>query len=231
MKRNQLLFSLLLVFIMLGLMVQAQDCSFYPVRAGAIMGYQSIDAKGKITGTSRITILGKDQQGNATVYNVKSESFDEKNKPLTTNEYAMKCEDGVFSVDMKSMIDPKSMEGFKDMEITFSGTDMTYPQSLSVGQSLPDANVTMGAATGGLSLMKMTINITNRKVEALESVTVPAGTFECYKITYELESKMGIKVLTNGVQWINRGAGAVKSESYDKKGKSLGSTILNEFKP
>lgn len=95
------------------------------------------------------------------------------------------------------MIDPKSMESFKDMEVSFSGSDMTFPSSLSVGQVLEDASITMAASSGGMTLMKMTINITNRKVVSSESVTVPAGTFDCYKITYDLETKMGINYINS----------------------------------
>lgn len=208
----------------------AQECGYYQMNSGAIMGYQSMDEKGKLTGSSRITIMDVQNSGGIIAYTVKSEVFDSKNKLTQTGEYGMKCEGGIFSVDMKSLIDPKSMEGFKDMEISFSGMDMTYPSSLSVGQALPDANVTMTAGTGGMTLMKMTINITNRKVEAVEAVTVPAGTYNCYKITYDLETKMGIKITSVAIQWINMGVGNVKTETYDKKGKLLGTTVLSEFK-
>jgi hypothetical protein len=77
----------------------------------------------------------------------------------------------------------------------------------------------------------MTINITNRKVVGIESVTVPAGTYNCYKITYDIETKLGIKVSSSAIQWMNKGAGSVKTETYDKKGKLLGSTVLKEFNP
>jgi len=207
----------------------AQECEYYPVKKGAIMAYQSMDDKGKITGTSRITILDILQSASSAVYNVKAEFWSDKNKPLDTREYTMKCEDGVFSIDMKSMLDPKSMEGFKDMEITFSGTDMSFPSSLSAGQVLPDADVTIGLASGGLTMMNMTVKVTNRKVVGVESVTVPAGTFECYKITYDAETKMGIKITSTAAQWLNKGAGSVKTETYDKKGKLTGSTVLSEF--
>lgn len=222
---------LLLILLVSAGFAKAQDCGYYPVRSGAIMAYQSMDDKGKITGTSRITMLDVIQAGSSATYNVKAEYFDEKNRPQPAREYSMKCEDGVFSIDMKSLIDPKSMESFKDMEVSFSGTDMTFPSSMSVGQVLPDADITMAASTGGMTLMKMTIVITNRKIESKESITVPAGTFECYKMTYDIETRMGIKITSTAAQWMHKGAGSVKTETYDKKGKLLGSTVLSEYKP
>jgi len=229
MKKYQLILCLMLVAMVTGFVSYSQDCGYYPVKKGAIMGYQSLDAKGKVTGTTRVTMLDVKQTGDAYLYQVKAEAWDDKDKPQPTREYGMKCENGQFSVDMQSLIDPKSLEGFKDMEINFTGTDISYPSSLSAGQVLPDANVTIGAASGGIALMKMTINITNRIAVGPETVTVPAGTFDCYKITYDVETKFGIKVSAKATEWLNKGAGTVKTETYDKKGKLMGSTVLKEL--
>jgi len=231
MKINLLVFLSFLIFTFTGVVSFAQECGYYPIRTGAVLGYQSLDEKGKLLSTSRTTMLNVEQSGATAVYNVKAEFWDDKNKPQQTREYTMKCVNGEFSVDMQSMIDPKSFEGFKDMELSFTGNDMTFPSLLSAGQSLPDANITVAASTGGITIMRLTINVTNRKVVGLESVTVPAGTFECFKITYDIETKLGIKVVSSAVQWLNRGAGSVKTETYDKKGKLVGSTLLKEFNP
>ncbi len=231
MTRNLLKCFLLISTLLLTNIAFSQECGYYPGSSGAVLGYQTLDGKGKITGTSRVTLLDIQKSGSAIIYKVKSESWDDKNKPQQTGEYSMKCENGEFTMDMKSFVDPKSMEGFKDMEVTFSGTDMVYPSRMQPGDVLPDANITIGAASGGLALMKLTVSITNRKVESIETITVPAGTFECYKITYDVETKMGLKISSVAAQWMNKGAGNIKTETYDKKGKLLGSTLLTEFKP
>jgi hypothetical protein len=231
MKSNLLAILIFMVMVFTGISSFSQECGYYPVRQGAVMGYQSFDEKGRLLNSSRVTMLNIEQTGTTTVYKVKGEYWDDKDKPQQTREYTMKCVNGEFSIDMQSMIDPKSFEGFKDMELSFTGNDITYPSTLSAGQVLPDASMTMAASSGGMTIMRMTINVTNRKVVGTESVTVPAGTFECYKITYDLETKLGFKVSSSAVQWMNKGAGSVKSETYDKKGKLLGSTVLKEFKP
>jgi hypothetical protein len=108
--------------------------------------------------------------------------------------------------------------------------DMMYPSSLETGQTLPDANITISAGTGGVTIMNMTVNVTNRKVTGTESVTVPAGTFECYKITYDLETKMMFKTNTSVTEYVNMGIGNVKTENFDKKGKVISSMVLSELK-
>jgi hypothetical protein len=222
-------FVILFAFMLTGL-VQGQDCSFYTLSEGMVTAYQNLDTKGKVTGTTRSTCLNVEKAGKAIIFKMKSEYADAKNENPSTLEYEMKCEDGTFYVDMKNLIDPKSMEAFKGMEISVDSKDMMYPAVLSAGQTLPDANITVSAATSGVSLMNLTINITNRKVIGTESVTVPAGTFECFKITYDVETKMMFKVYATVTEYVNMGVGNVKTETFDKKGKISGTTQLVELK-
>jgi len=77
-----------------------------------------------------------------------------------------------------------------------------------------------------MTVMNITIAITNRKVEAVENVTTPAGTFECYKISYDIDTKMMFTVKVKGVEWYAKNVGLVKSESYSTDGKLMGSNLL-----
>jgi len=229
MKNSKLLFVIILLFVLTGI-VSAQDCGIYNLSKGMVFGYQNQDAKGKVTGTKRITCLDVSKAGAATIYKVKSEFTDSKNNKQPDHEYVMRCENGEFTVDMQNFVDPKSMEGFKDMQVNVESQDMVYPANLKAGQILPDASITISAASGGIGLMNLFINITNRQVIGNESVTVPAGTFDCLKITYDVETKMMIKFNTSVTEYVNMGAGNVKTETYDKKGKLVGTTILTELK-
>ena len=226
MKRTRILFVIALAFVLSGV-IYAQDCGYYSMSKGMVLAYQNLDAKGKVTGTNRTTCLDVSTLGSTTLYKIKGEYADAKNN-LTTREFEMRCEDGNFYVDMQSLIDPKSMEGFKDMEISVDANDMMYPSVLIAGQVLPDANITISAATGGVNLMNMIISISNRKVVGTESVTVPAGTFECYKITYDIETKLMFKIASTVTEYVNMGVGNVKTETFDKKGKLAASTVLIE---
>lgn len=229
MKNRRNLFVILFAFAVAGF-VNAQDCGYYSMSKGMVLGYQTLDAKGNLTGTTRTTCLGVDKIGAAIIFKVKSEYADAKNNNPSTREYEMRCEDGKFYMNMKSFVDPKSMEGFKDMEVSVDANDMMYPSSLSAGQSLPDASISISAGSGGMSLLNMVINITNRKVIGSESVTVPAGTFDCYKLMYDVETKMMFKINTTVSEYINKGVGSVKSETFDKKGKLVSTMQLVELK-
>jgi len=228
MKTRKIIFVALFAFS-LSSMAAAQDCGIYSMSKGMVFRYQNLDAKGKVTGSVRTTCLDVSKDGAVVIYKVKSEYADVKNSKQSTHEYNMKCDEGKFYVDMQNFVDPKSMEAFKDMEVAVSSKDMMYPAGLTAGQSLPDASVAISAATGGVSMLNLLVNITNRKVVGNESVTVPAGTFECYKITYDVETKLMFKINSMVTEYVNMGVGNVKTETFDKKGKLLGSTVLTEL--
>jgi ribosomal protein L11 len=227
MKTKSILLSSIVAFVM-PLFGMAQDCGYYSMTKGMTFAYQNMDAKGKVTSSSRSTCMDVVQIAAGTEYKMQAEVTDPKNNK-STHVYAMRCEGGNFYVDMRNFVDPKSMESFKDMEIKVDSKDMMYPGNLAAGQALPDASITISAGSGGVNLMNMVVNITNRKVAGVESVTVPAGTFECYKITYDVDTKFMFKVSTTVTEYVSYGVGNVKTETFDKKGKLMGTSLLTEF--
>ncbi|HPG33491.1 MAG: hypothetical protein H6541_05560 [Lentimicrobiaceae bacterium] len=226
MKKSILfLFSLL---ILTGL--KAQDCDgYFPAKSGTFIETKSYDAKGRLTGTNQQTILAVEPMATGLTMKVQSEQFDDKDKPTFSQVLGMRCENGVFYMDMKNFLDPKTMGGMKDMEMTVDGLDLEFPNVLQVGQTLNDGNINMGVLSGGMQIMSMSVKMYNRKVEAIESVTTPAGTFECYKLTYDMDIKSIMKMTVKATQWVARHIGAVKTETYDKKGNLSGYTVLSAF--
>ncbi len=78
--------------------------------------------------------------------------------------------------------------------------------------------------------MNMNVIIENRKVEAKETITTPAGTFECYKISSEISSKVAfVNQKFKSVDWFAKGVGMVRTETYDKKGKLESYALLTKF--
>jgi hypothetical protein len=85
-------------------------------------------------------------------------------------------------------------------------------------------------SSSGITMVNMDVTINNRKVLAKEKITTSAGTFDCYKISYETESRTRmITVNTKGMEWISEGVGVVKTETYNKKDKLTGYSLLTKF--
>lgn len=228
--KNLLLSSLLLLVAGFGLRAQnVCESGYLAFRQGVSFELTNYDKKGKVTSIQHQKINSVEADGDGFKANVSLEVSNEKGKNQSEGNYGIECKDGVLYMDMSGMFDPRSMAGFKDMEMEMTGSALEFPAKLIPGQTLPDGNITMKASSGGMTLMTMTLEVTNRKVEATEVVTTPAGTFECVKISQETEMKAIIKRKFRTVSWFAIGVGMVKSENLDEKGNVESSTVLTKF--
>jgi hypothetical protein len=208
--------------------ISSQDCVFYyPDVEGAKIELTHYDDKGKITGKSKQEVVKVERAGSNVKALIKSEYYDDKNELVFESEMEFRCEGGIFYVDMDNYLGEQSLAAFKDAEMEIKGDNLEYPSGMKVGDVLGDGTVTLSFSSGGMSMMNMTTTVKNRKVEAIEDITTSAGTFKCFKISYDVESKTFIKTITaKAVQWFSEDVGMVKTESYDQKGRLTGSTVL-----
>jgi hypothetical protein len=210
----------------------AQDCPmYYPDKENTQMEYKQYDKKGGLSGSSVQKITSIKKSAGSTEVAVSAESFDAKGKSLGTANLKARCEGGIFYIDMSNYLNQQSTEAYKDMEMSVEGGNLEMPSGMKAGDMLKDGDMKMAFSSGGVNVMNMAITITNRKVEAVENLTTPAGSFECYKISYDIATKMmGINVKMKGIEWYAKGVGMVKSESYNKDAKLQGSTVLSSLK-
>lgn len=192
----------------------------------------SYNDDGKVTGSTKTLYTKVNKTTTGASVTAQQESFDKKGKPSSKSEYTINCEGGVLKFDMKMMIPQQQQESYKDMEMTMDGTNLEFPASMEPGTTLKDANVTIKVTSNGMPMpmMNMSIKITDRKVEAKESVTTAAGTFECYRISENFETKTMFSIKGKSVNWFSYEVGTVKTESYKEKGKLVGKTELTELK-
>lgn len=216
-----------IVFLsILGFGSAQNGCSkYYPMQEGAEFQITVYDKKDKPSGV--LDYIVKDVSGDTATFFF--EMRDEKGKLLASSEYGVTCKEDGVSIDFNSLITPGMLEQYKDMEVEMTGTDLELPNNLSPGQTLPDADFLMNIKMSPIN-MKMSSRFFNRKVAEKESLTTPAGTFDCHVITYDQESKMGIKFTGSSKQWLAEGIGMVKQESYNKKGELMGMSVLTKFK-
>ncbi|MEM9363462.1 MAG: hypothetical protein AAGA43_12545 [Bacteroidota bacterium] len=218
---------LMLLFSLVSIAYSQSDCSqYYPLTEGAKFQYTMYDTKGKIEGTSNYNIAEVSTSGNMTNATMAVALKDKKGKETFTTDYKFSCSGDKVVIDYQSLIPGEMFKAYEDMEVTITGTDLELPNNLKVGQELADANVTVKMNMGGMS-MDMTVNQINRKVEKKESVTTPAGTFDCMVVYNETESKM----MTANHRfpsriWLAEGVGMIKQETWNKNGKLLSSMVL-----
>tara|TARA_R110001632_G_scaffold10202_6_gene38025 strand:+ start:3120 stop:3821 length:702 start_codon:yes stop_codon:yes gene_type:complete len=230
---NNIIFKkqfLLLLTLCLSITISfAQDCSaFYPFAEGVYAEYTNYNKKGKEQATATYTVTNVTSEGGKETATISSDLKDDKGEQITTLTYDIICEDNKVSLGFKSLMSAELMEQYKDMDIEISGTDIDLPNDLTVGQDLPDADMIMTINAGGMNL-NMSMMLQDRKVVGQENVTTPAGTFNCYVLTYTTQLKMGLKRTGSSKQWLAKGVGLVKQEDYNKKGKIMSSGMLTKY--
>jgi hypothetical protein len=211
--------------------LKAQDCSSYVVtQEGKTAEYANKDKKGKIQSYHSQELISKTESDGVFRYQVLQISKDDKKEELSRDTLQFECRNGTFYVDMSRFIDENQTEAYEESQISVDFKDIGYPSSMEAGMQLEDGSVILTIDLGMATITNET-KIINRKVEARESVSTPAGTFDCLKISQDVENKIGfatIKIRT--VSWISEDVGTVKSESYDKKDRLTGTTELVSFK-
>lgn len=205
----------------------AQNClQYYPYGQDAQFTLETYNKKDKLEG--RIEYKVVEVTDDHITYH--ATFYDKKGEMTTEMTFDIVCEDGLAKIDMRNFM-PQSnleqMQGMESMEVELEGDAMEFPKALTVGQTLPDASMTMKASVDGMgSVMSTTINITDRKIEGKESVTVPYGTYECYRITQTSNVKMSfVNSTSTTVTYVHPEKGFLKSETFNKKGKLQSYTV------
>ena len=222
---KKLIYALATFSFIVTISYSQENCSkYYPLEEGTkfqITNYDKNDKPGAV-----IDYLVKESTGDSAI--IYYEMMDEKGELVLSSEYGFRCENDGISIDFNSLAAPGMMQQYQEMEVDLTGTNLFLPNNLSVGQSLPDADLLMNVRMTPIN-MKLTVRIFDRKVEGEETVTTPAGTFDCIVISQSSETKMGVKVSASSREWYAPEVGLVKQESYNKKGKLMGRSELTAF--
>ncbi len=210
-----------------------QECDTYLLlNEGASFEYTNYDKKGKALTVGNHQAVKVDNAGDKFTSQIKLDVKDLKKGDTFTMEYDVGCEEGILSIDMSRFFDSSQLMQYEgaDFNIDIEGDMLYFPRDLKEGEDLNDGHITIKVNKDGFTFVTMTMTVLNRKVLGKESITTKAGTFDCQKVTYDFESKFGIiKVRGSAAEWYHDNRVIVRSESYSKKGKLLGSTELTQI--
>jgi hypothetical protein len=213
------------------------DCgTFEQFNKGVTYTMSNYNDKGKLESTVDGNVIEVVKTATSTSATIDVVTKDGKGKDLGKGQYKVSCTGGKFSMDMENFISQQSKDAYKDMDLKIEGNTLDYPNDMKAGDKLADGTVTMRVLDkkSGNEISTTIINIKDRKVEAVENKTTPAGTWECYKITYtsEFVSKVGTMTLPikprTTTEWFSFKVGTVRTESF-KNGKSEGYSELTKF--
>lgn len=193
------------------------------------MEYTNYDKKMKPDGVSSFKVTDVNTSGNTTDAVMAINFKDKKGKEVYNTDYKLSCTGNMVTLDYQSLLPTEMMEQYSEMDLKITGNDIEIPNELTVGEKLKDSNVNMTMSMSGIK-MNIAINVINRKVEKKEKVTTPAGTFDCYVLYSDNESKMMMANQTYPSRvWLAEGVGMVKQETYKKNGSLMVKTELTKF--
>lgn len=215
-----LIFVLSLVTITGGLLAQCNP--YFDLAEGSKWEITNYNGKGKFQGKQQSEIKALNIEDNGWKATVAMALYDKKSEIVYNKDIEMACDNGIVNLDMTRLIPDEQLKVYEDMNMKVDVDNVEIPKELEVGMTLDDGSVTI---SGDLS-MTITVTITDRKVEGMETVITPAGSFECYKISYSVGTKMVMNVKSKGVDFIAKGVGIVRNETYNKSGKLTGYSEL-----
>ncbi|NLB67395.1 MAG: hypothetical protein GX798_02910 [Bacteroidales bacterium] len=209
MKRIFLILSVALAAIM---PLRAQY--YFATQSGSQVTYSIYDSKGDLRGSY-----------DETVKSINAESLDDISVVLEQvyfdkdGQHLLKDKSSNLSLYIKEGEVTAQLETIKKGLITqdlmVRGCVIYVPSDIKSGDKLPDRTLSIKIGKiGG------TISLTERKVLGMESVTVPAGTFQAAKV--QEKQKTRVAIVTEEVTiitWMVKDLGCVRQESYDSKGR------------
>jgi hypothetical protein len=228
--------SLLLIAVLVAAVnsLRAQDCkNYYYLRSNSEIEMSVFDGKGAVVAKNVYNVQSVTKEGNGLTSNFTNTIKDAKGKELSTGKGTVKCDGDNLMIDMQmAMPNIPEMQAVK-LEKGSGTSFLSYPASLKVGQTLPEGTFEMNSNANGMDV-NFVYKATNRKVVAKEKVTTPAGTWDCFKITFDMS--MSLKMMSmnmpydmNAAEWFAPGFGVVKTET-SKDGKSVGKMELTGLK-
>jgi hypothetical protein len=148
---------------------------------GAIVKGSTYDSAGKETSSQVSTITDVKTSGSNLVGTVKMDMSSSFGNRTMNVDYT--CDGNNLAVDLQSMMGNfRALKGAKT-----EATSLKFPIKLSVGQSLPDASLSITMDRGNMKMKTVSTHV-GRKVESIEKVTTPGGTWNCYKVVSDIKT-------------------------------------------
>ncbi|MCP3681188.1 MAG: hypothetical protein GY861_00725 [bacterium] len=215
--------------------VSAQDCTpYFPMEKGSEFEISSYKTNGKLTGSCYHKVLERVEDGSHLTVKVSNQSRDKKGNETANTEYVVECQEGIFRFDFSMFMNNESLQAYDNMETTITGKFLELPSAPKPGDVLNEGEMKVVVENAGIPFVTINIRVYDRKVDAIEARETPAGTFECARISYKVETTIGgiipFTVKSSATEWYAKGVGLVRSENFNNNGKYLGYSELTMIK-
>ncbi len=209
--------------------------AYFPDKVGQMWTLNNYDKRGRLTSSTQNVI--KSASGGKVI--VQTFSFDKNGEPLglkdkdgtiktVEGEFEAYCDGGRLLVKPDSF-KSSLLQWFQglDAEVTGDIVELSL-NSMEEGKTLP--NYALKITIESFIKTVIDIRVSQRYVKSTEVVETPAGTFNCWRIDFTTQTKMGIVNKTNrSSTWLAPGVGMVKNVTYRNNGNVLSKTVLEDM--
>lgn len=201
-----------------GYSVSAQDydkSGYCPITKGMTLEYVNYDADGARTGSFVLKVSAVEGTLSKGTVIFDQYFYDADGKPLFSDnggnlpmEVTVGGPDGTVS----RMSDVGKV--MKVQDIMSKGDASSVPSGMKVGTAIPDGTIKVR-----IGKISATIATQDRQVVEQKSITVPAGTFDCFLIKEEQVTRT-VGSRTERIEtWYAAGIGCIRQAVYDRKGR------------
>ncbi len=230
---------LLPLILLMFVQVKAQDCknTFTSYAKGASFEMTHYDAKNTAKGKNTSTVTDVKNTAGGKTISLHSVPSDGSNKNQEGTDITIACEGSTIKLDFAGAISSaNALAGKGNFEMKFDKTDIEFPANPTVGQTVADDKIVMSVVdkSSGTSMGNNTISFKNRKVVGKQSVTTPAGTFDCFKMTSDMSMEMSMMGRTmparvmKSESYFCSSVGMVKAITYDENQNVTSSSVLTK---
>ena len=222
--------SIFVVFLSTSAFCQCHP--YFVIKEGVKSTYDFYNSKNKLASRSTNEFKNVSDTGGKVTATMLMQLIDpKKGDVVTTSQSQWTCDGGVVRFSMDALNISGADMSTAGMDVSVEGDEMDIPSDLKPGQVLNDVTYHITMKMSGINVMDRNYFIKNRKVEKEESITTPAGTFNCVKINYTTQTSgksgdMSKPMLTS--IWYSKDVGMVKVENY-KDDKVANSQILTKL--
>lgn len=223
---KKLVLLLLVTFVSSSLFAQCDK--MFDFKEGTNWTWANYDKKGKLLGKTiqKVEEFSIDGDNRTAVISVtRADSKGEQTEPISME---MTCVAGVISVDMKKFLPTEYLED-GEAELKVETENLEIPMSLNKGDKLKDGSIKMSMNEDSPIPINVTVTISDRRVVDEEVLNTPAGEFDCAVMEQTISTKVMMSIIMKSKEWYTPGVGMIKSESYNKKGKLTGYSLLTAF--
>lgn len=216
---------------MLSPVFSQNDCEPYlPTKVGSTWEVKDYNKKGKLVGRNVYEVKEQKTIGQTTHFNFTLTMYDKKDKEIYSGDLKSKCTGDVYKVDMSSFLRGDQMSGLGGAKFTVDASELDIPKfSMPAGTTLNDGSVALIPEDPAMQMLKVKVDVYDRKIEGHESKTCPAGTFETMVITQAVKTKIIVNIKASSKEWYAKNVGLVRSETYNKRGKLIGYSELSKL--